>query len=187
MKNLRLATGRVHRHRNTGFTLVELLVVIAIISLLAAMALVGIPNIIRTAKLADCRNNLRGLFAGLQLYQSEFKEYPSGEEFRGKKFWEALRALPTPDTAVMHDKEWKTFICPMTKDKPALGVCSYRGPNYEFSDTIRGNTPLASDMPANHGALKDSPPVNVLYSGGTIGEAPYNSQDWNEVEENLQE
>ena len=187
MKNLRLATGRVHRHRNTGFTLVELLVVIAIISLLAAMALVGIPNIIRRAKLADCQNNLKGLFVGLQLYQSEFKEYPSGEEFRGKKFWEALRTLPTPDTAVMHDKEWKTFICPMTKDKPALGVCSYRGPNYEVSDTIRGNTPLAADMPANHGPLKDSPSVNVLYSGGTFGVAPYNSRDWNEVEENLQE
>jgi prepilin-type N-terminal cleavage/methylation domain-containing protein len=187
MKNLRLATGRVHRHRNTGFTLVELLVVIAIISLLAAMALVGIPGIIGKAKSTACRNNLKGLFVGLQLYQSEFKEYPSGEEFMGKKFWEALRALPTPATAVMHDKEWKTFICPLTKDKPSLGVCSYRGPNYEFSDTIRGNTPLAADMPANHGALKDSPSVNVLYSGGAIGEAAYNSQDWNEVEENLQE
>jgi len=198
MKNLRLVTERDHRNSNTGFTrtpihrcegftLVELLVVIAIISLLAAMALVGIPGIIGKAKSTACRHNLKGLYMGLQLYQSEFKEYPSGEESRGKKFWEALRALPSPATAVMHDKEWNTFICPMTKDKPSLGVCSYRGPNYEFSDTIRGNTPLAADMPANHGALKDSPSINVLYSGGTIGEASYNSQNWNEVEENLQE
>lgn len=185
MKNLRLDMRRDHRPK--GFTLVELLVVIAIISLLAAMALVGLPRIIRSAKLADCQNNLRGLYGGLQIYAAEFKEYPSGEDFRGKKFWEALRTLPTPDTAVMHDKEWKTFTCPLTKDKPALGVCSYRGPNYEYSDIIRGNIPLSADMNLNHGLLKDRPSVNVLYSGGAICEVTYNSQDWIEAEENLQE
>ncbi|MEW6027678.1 MAG: type II secretion system protein [Planctomycetota bacterium] len=185
MRNLRLELGK--DHRNKGFTLVELLVVIAIISLLAAMALVGIPRIIRAAKLAACQNNLRGLYAGLQLYQSEFKAYPSGEDSRGKKFWETLRTQPSPETAVLHNREWKTFICPLTSTKPSLGACGYRGPNYEFSDTLRGNTPLAADMPENHGPLRDSPSINVLYLGGTIGEATYNSQDWNEVEENLQE
>ncbi len=68
----------MHRSSRTepGFTLVELLVVIAIIALLAALLLPALSKSKSAADSTVCRNNLRQLGIGLQMYVGDFGAYP---------------------------------------------------------------------------------------------------------------
>ena len=61
----------------TGFTLVEIMIVVAIIALLAAIA---IPNVIRgraTANESAAVGNMRALVNALEMYRSTNNEYPA--------------------------------------------------------------------------------------------------------------
>ncbi|EIQ01233.1 prepilin-type N-terminal cleavage/methylation domain-containing protein [Opitutaceae bacterium TAV1] len=66
--------------RSRAFTLIELLVVIAIIGILAAIVLLTVGRVRKTAQSAVCRSNLRQIGLGMILY---------GEDNRG--------SLPAPD------------------------------------------------------------------------------------------
>jgi prepilin-type N-terminal cleavage/methylation domain-containing protein len=64
-----------------GFTLIELLIVIGIISVLALIAL---PNFLLAqtrAKVAAVKSDLRVIVGSLEMYQTDYNHYPSGESY----------------------------------------------------------------------------------------------------------
>ncbi|MBQ7568151.1 prepilin-type N-terminal cleavage/methylation domain-containing protein [bacterium] len=60
-----------------GFTLVEIMVVITIMAVLLAIFLPNISRSRQQALLASCESNQRNLAAGLELYNTHFKRYPT--------------------------------------------------------------------------------------------------------------
>lgn len=125
-----------------------------------------------------CQVHLRGLFAGMMMYESEFHCYPTG---KGAKFWEALRTLPTPATSIFRDKKDDLFVCPSKGTSPGLGKCDYLGPNYKVSDRLDVMTPLGADEPNNH----NQGWVNVLYRDGTIISVEKDNAEWKRVQKYL--
>ena len=60
----------------SAFTLIELLVVIAIIATLAAMLLPALQKARERGRSASCVSNLKQLTSAMQLYASEYNDYP---------------------------------------------------------------------------------------------------------------
>jgi prepilin-type N-terminal cleavage/methylation domain-containing protein len=77
-----LVTMRFFKTRNsklaTAFTLVELLAVIAIIGVLVALLLPAIQAARESARLAQCKNNLRQVSLAMLNYESTHKQFPAG-------------------------------------------------------------------------------------------------------------
>ena len=67
----------VNRTIRRAFTLVELLVVIAIIGVIVAMLLPAVQAARESARLTQCKNNLRQLGLGLQMYHDALRTLPS--------------------------------------------------------------------------------------------------------------
>jgi prepilin-type N-terminal cleavage/methylation domain-containing protein/prepilin-type processing-associated H-X9-DG protein len=65
-------SDRVSKRFLTGFTLIELLVVIAIIALLMAILLPALQKAREQAKDAICRNNMRQIGLGAELYAEDY-------------------------------------------------------------------------------------------------------------------
>lgn len=63
-------------HSLAAFTLIELLVVIAIIAILAAMLLPALNAAKGRAGMAKCKNNLRQIGLGLQMYLADESKFP---------------------------------------------------------------------------------------------------------------
>jgi prepilin-type N-terminal cleavage/methylation domain-containing protein len=71
--------GYIGRSVLRAFTLIELLVVIAIIAILAAMMMPALEAARKKAQRTQCRNNLKQLLLGFELYANAFAgAYPSG-------------------------------------------------------------------------------------------------------------
>jgi prepilin-type N-terminal cleavage/methylation domain-containing protein len=70
-----------------AFTLVELLVVIAIIGILIALLLPAVQAAREAARRAQCKNNLRQLALGCQIYCSAKKELPAGGTLSNQLSW----------------------------------------------------------------------------------------------------
>jgi type II secretory pathway pseudopilin PulG len=73
------------RRPTSGFILVELLVVIAIIALLMALLLPAVQGVRETARLIQCRNNLKQLAVGLLHYESSQRRLPPALTYEGSE------------------------------------------------------------------------------------------------------
>lgn len=179
---------RNNQTNKKGFTLIELLVVMAIIAVLATILLSGVVGGWKSAKLSQCQSNLRKLYYAMVTYNSEYKVYPRGDNYRGVKFWEVLRTLPTSETAILQSKDRDSlYVCPVKGEAGGSGICHYRGPNYDVSDALKESDPVGADMAQNHAPRKGQDPINVLYWGGTVMSVKYDTPEWKEADDSLEE
>jgi prepilin-type N-terminal cleavage/methylation domain-containing protein len=66
----------MRQHRNKGFTLVELLVSIAVIAILAGMLLVGVRRARFSARMAECKSNLKQFSGAVDMYRGNLDDFP---------------------------------------------------------------------------------------------------------------
>ena len=80
--------------RSSSFTLIELLIVIAIIAILAALLLPALNQARGRAHATTCRNNLKELGLGMQLYLGDYQDYlppvSNGETSGSAPYWPRL-------------------------------------------------------------------------------------------------
>jgi prepilin-type N-terminal cleavage/methylation domain-containing protein/prepilin-type processing-associated H-X9-DG protein len=112
-----------------AFTLIELLVVIAIIGTLAALLNTGIAKAKASAQSTLCKNNLRQLGGGLEMFVSEFNRYPINSQqtqpassANSERFWMGQLArdafgIAQPTPGFHREGVWR---CPSAKWSAAM-------------------------------------------------------------------
>ena len=63
--------------KQMGFTLIELMIVITIIAVILAILLPNISHSRQQALLSSCESNERNIQTGLEIYNTQYKRYPS--------------------------------------------------------------------------------------------------------------
>jgi prepilin-type N-terminal cleavage/methylation domain-containing protein/prepilin-type processing-associated H-X9-DG protein len=132
---------KVQMRRQRGFTLIELLVVIAIIAVLASLLLAALSNAKFQARNTICKNNLRQIGLGLQMYVSEYEAYPP--------FFNHVDGTALESTALMWDQFLEPYLFPTRTVLPFL-YASGTGPGRKvekfflcpFFATKRPNMPF---------------------------------------------
>ena len=106
--------------RSRGFTLVELLVVIAIISLLIALLLPAVQSVRESARMVQCRNNLRQIGIAATQHTSTHGHLPTGGWGWG---W-----IGDPDRGFNHRQPggWVFPVLPFLEQEPLYSLQSGR-------------------------------------------------------------
>jgi type II secretory pathway pseudopilin PulG len=73
------------KHKKTAFTIVELLTVMSIIIILIGLLLPALNAIKRFSRVVLQKNQFRNIGSGLQLYESDFHEYPDSSALDADK------------------------------------------------------------------------------------------------------
>jgi prepilin-type N-terminal cleavage/methylation domain-containing protein/prepilin-type processing-associated H-X9-DG protein len=83
-----------------GFTLIELLVVVAVIGILAALLMPAILSAVRSAGTAQCKSNLRQVYAGMMAYAKQYDMFivPTGYPPRFQYWYGSLQPFVSPAT-----------------------------------------------------------------------------------------
>jgi prepilin-type N-terminal cleavage/methylation domain-containing protein/prepilin-type processing-associated H-X9-DG protein len=132
----------MHDQRPRGFTLVELLVAIGIIVILIAILIPAISGARRSANVAKCQANLRGVGQAMTQYATRNRgHFPyvyitpqtmADGTTDGVFWWQRL--MLTKDLPGLEDPSKSVTVCPADDDpyraftmsnKPDLAVCSY--------------------------------------------------------------
>ncbi|MEK7579456.1 MAG: type II secretion system protein [Patescibacteria group bacterium] len=78
-KNKNILTDSYFTIHERGFTLIEILIVVAIMALLSSVILASLSTARRSARDAERVSELREMQTALELYYSDFEEYPDGD------------------------------------------------------------------------------------------------------------
>jgi prepilin-type N-terminal cleavage/methylation domain-containing protein len=112
--------------RLSGFTLVELVAVLAIIAVLATLLLPVMSRTKTSARLVVCKNNVKQLGLALNLYLTDFEQYPldlrNGDLSYG--YWRNLLAPYCGSSAAS-----KLFVCPLIPSRSR----QLTGNSYEYN------------------------------------------------------
>ena len=121
-------------HKVRGFTLIELLVVIAIIALLMAILMPALQRAKKQAQNVVCKNNLRQIGMGGNLYAEEFDQYvPRGLAGGTGKSWFQLFMPFLAQKPIGNDyRTVDIYRCPRYPDKEQT-VC-YVVNGWDFKD-----------------------------------------------------
>ena len=151
----RLSTNRSGR---SAFTLVELLVVIAIIGVLIALLLPAVQAARESARLMQCKNNLKQMGLALQNYHDAQGHLPFGWDYRG--FGWSSELLPFIEQQTLYDTMNFDITGSLDANEEAAAtlLSFYRCPTMDQPEAVFGGQANNVDgrVPASYGGCASS-------------------------------
>ena len=130
IKNNKIRVLDLSLRRRDAFTLVELLVVIAIVGVLVAMLLPAVNAARESARLSECKNNLRQFGLAMHNYEISFEKLPPGYAY-----------VPSSEgNASGHS--WGAFVLPFLEEPAVYEQIDFDLPVFDPANRIARETHL---------------------------------------------